>query len=301
MRATLISSPAKKITAKLGEAISSVQPYFIAEYADHTTSAFTEGGSDGAFNGVTDVDIIAVPGGSTQRVCRSVTIYNADTIPHRIIIQHDNAATKRTLCDQTVAAGANLYFTNGIPSITLAGSGNVERPGSQRIFYTARMAVPTSFLTVSGVAYFVYCGRTLAPITPKYIEAYLNVVGVTLTLAEAGIFSSPLAPNKAGQTLSKIAAVTTWDSLLAGLGVKRSASMSTVVPVGTHLWAGAKYTFSTNPTFGGIIYENQQGEILITAAAAAFSTAGPWSGALPAAVTAAAATTNCPNLQITLD
>ncbi len=301
MRATLISSPAKKITAKLGEGISSVQPYFIAEYADHTASSFTEGGNDGAFNGVTDVDVIVAPAGSTQRVCRSMTVYNADTIPHRIIIQHDNAGTKRTICDQTIAAGANLYFTGGVPSVTLAASGCMEGDGLQRVYSSDCMKVPTSFLTISGVAYWVYMGQVKSAITPKYIEAYLNVVGATLSLNEAGIFSSPLPPCKAAQTLTKIAAVATWDSLLAGLGVKRSASMATAVPAGTHLWAGAKFAMTTNPTFGGLIYDNLQGHVLILGGAAAFSTAGPWNATLPAAVTAAAATTNCPNLQIVLD
>jgi hypothetical protein len=145
-------------------------------------------------------------------------------------------------------------------------------------------------------------GRTAVALTPKYIEAYLNVVGATLTLAEAGIFSSPAAPNKAAsQSLTKLAAVATWDSLTNGLGVKHSAAMSTSVPAGTHLWAGFKGTFTTMPTFAGLLYDLRQGLVLVTAAAAAFSTAGPWTGVLVAAQTAAAMVTCCPDLSLVLD
>lgn len=301
MRATLVSSPAKKITTRLGEAANTKQPYFLAEYADHTSTTFVEGGADGWFNDVASVDVIAVPAAATQRVCRSVIVHNADVIPHTVFIEHDNASDKGIICNGTLAAGATLYFRDGLPAVTFAGPGNLEVAGSQRVFQSQAIRVAASFLTITGVAYWIYIGRTLASITPKYVEGYLNVLGATLTLAEAGIFSTPLPPCKAAQTLTKIAAVAVWDSLTVGLGVKRSAVMGTAVPPGTNLWIGAKFAFTTLPSFGGLIYDNLQGGVLITSAAAAFSTAGPWTGALPAAVVAAAATTNCPNLQLTLD
>jgi len=202
-----------------------------------------------------------------------------------------NLPTGTTVND--VAIGNDARFTD--PS-HLAG---LDSPS--RTFHTRCIRVATSFLTISGTAYFVYIGRTPIAMTLKYVESYLNVVGATLTLAEAGFFSTPSAPNKAGQSLTKLVAVATWDSLLSGPGVKRSAVMATSIPAGTHLWAGGKFAFTTNPSFNGILYDLREGELLVTASAAAFSTAGPWTGALVAAQTASAMVPCCPDLSGVLD
>lgn len=176
-------------------------------------------------------------------------------------------------------------------------------PNSQRVFRSMADVATAGFLTISGTAYFVYMGRVgPAAITPKYVRAYLRVVAASLTVAEAGIFSTPEPPNfAASQSVSKLAAVATWDSLTSGLGMKKSGQMSTSVAAGTHLWAGFRAQFSTMPNFTGLIYDNRSGEILVTASAAAFSTAGPWTGVLVAAQTSVTPAACCPELMLTLD
>ena len=171
-----------------------------------------------------------------------------------------------------------------------------------RTFRAWANGVTSNFLAISGTAYFVYMGRTTVALTPKYIESYLNVIAAGTVVTEAGIFSSPSAPNKASQSLTKLAVTATWDTLTSGLGVKRSAALSTSVPAGTHLWAGVRFAFgTTQPTFSGLLYDLRQGLILITASASAFSTTGPWTGDLVTAQTAAAMVTCCPDISVTLD
>jgi hypothetical protein len=112
------------------------------------------------------------------------------------------------------------------------------------------------------------------------------------------LFSSPSAPNKAGQSLTKIETTGTVDSLTA-VGLKRNTSaFSTQVPAGTHLWAGIRTAMATTqPTILGLINDNNQGHVLSLAAAGVLTGAGPWAGAQ----IAASATVDVPNLTVTLD
>jgi hypothetical protein len=151
------------------------------------------------------------------------------------------------------------------------------------------------FLCLTTVAYFVYLGRVLQTMTPKFVEFHVSVIGATVTATEAGIFSSPAAPNKAGQSLTKIASGAT--NVVTATGVNRNtAAFAVAVTPGTFLWAGYRVAATTAPTIWGIGVDMAQGQILSTAASAAFSTAGPWAGAIIAAATGM----QCPDLRASL-
>jgi hypothetical protein len=75
----------------------------------------------------------------------------------------------------------------------------------------------------SGTGYFIYLGRTTQDITVKYVEFYVSTAGSGAQTAEVALLSSPSAPNKANQTLTKLAATGTVDSLTS-TGVKRNTS-----------------------------------------------------------------------------
>lgn len=170
----------------------------------------------------------------------------------------------------------------------------------------------TGFLTISNKAYFVYLGLTKAEIMPKFVEFYLAVVGTGTQAAEVGLFSSPAAPNKAAQVLTKIVASGTLDSLTAGVGVKRNTTALSYlfdpgggddpydipIPAYTHLWAGIRTAMGTiQPTITGLVNDMAQGQILATATSGALTAAGPWTGA----IIAAALTETCPDLRATMD
>ena len=140
------------------------------------------------------------------------------------------------------------------------------------------------FLCVTTVAYFVYLGKTTQEMTPQFVEFHVSTIAATVTATEAGIFSSPAPPNKAGQSLVKIAAGAT--NAVTATGVNRNtAAFAVSVPAGTFLWAGYRCAATTPPTIWGIGVDMAQGQILRTAAASAFSTAGPWTGAIVTAAT----------------
>ena len=175
----------------------------------------------------------------------------------------------------------------------------VAPPNSHRVL---RSAVPTTgadFLTIAKTAYFVYVGKKAIESVCYRLAAYLNVLAVGASTAEAGVFSTPLPPNAQGQILTKITATAIWDTMLVGLGMKRSGTFAPLTPThaGTHLWIGARFDFATTmPTLAGLLYDLQEGEILVEANAAVFSGVGPWTGTLVAAQTGALKVPCAPDL-----
>lgn len=153
------------------------------------------------------------------------------------------------------------------------------------------------FLLLTGIAYFVFLGKTPATFTPKFVEFYVGTIGAGTQTAEVGLFSSPAAPNKANQSLAKIVSTGTVDALTS-TGVKRNTSaFATSVPVGTFLWAGIRTAMvTTQPNISGIGFDMAQGQILSTVAAGVLTGVGPWTGAIITATNAV----QCPDLRMSL-
>ena len=174
---------------------------------------------------------------------------------------------------------------------------SLESSQSQQIFMSA-LPRTAGFLLLTGVAYFVYLGRTLSAITPKFVEFHVSTLGAGAQTAEVGFFSSPLSPRKTSQSLTKLVATGTVDALTT-TGVKRNTTaFATPVAASVHLWAGLRTAMATTqPLIWGIGVDMAQGQIHSTAAAGALTGAGPWTGAIIAASTAMV----CPDLRGLLD
>ncbi len=191
--------------------------------------------------------------------------------------------------------------TQQMPTADTVPSDTVPWPLSiaqiQRV-YRSTLSNSSAFLLVSGTAYFVYLGQVVTAATPKFVEFYVSTIGAGAQTAEVGLFSSPAAPSKAGQSLTKLVSTGTVDAL-TGLGVKRNTSaFATSVTAGTHLWAGIRTAMATTqPTIQALYLDMAQGQVLSLAAAGSLTGAGPWAGAIIAASTAAI----CPDLRATLD
>jgi hypothetical protein len=175
---------------------------------------------------------------------------------------------------------------------------STEDSTTQRIFKTCLPSFAGGITLTSGTAYFVYVGRAITSITPKYVEFYVSTVGAGTQTAEVGLFSTTNPPYKSAQTFTKIVATGTVDSLTS-TGVKRNTSAFTQsVSSGTHIWAGIRTAMATTqPTIYGCYMDNSQGHIQSTASSGVLTGTGPWSGSLIAAGT----TVQCPELRVTLD
>jgi hypothetical protein len=201
-----------------------------------------------------------------------------------------------------------LHFTTTAGAGTSAGRKTVAfaedfvgMDPSARVFLSRLPNVATAITLISNTAYFVYVGRTTQTLTVKHVEFFVNTNGSGTQTAEVGLFSSPNAPNKGNQSLTKLAATGTVDALTT-TGVKRNtSSFAYSVAAGTHLWAGIRTAMATTqPALAGLCMDYSQGLVLSTAAAGALTGTGPWTGAI-VALGSYLNTAIAPDLRITLD
>ena len=96
----------------------------VAFWRDVTTTAFTPGRSVAVSNNTTDVNIVASPAASTQRIIDLLTVYNTDTANATVTIKFDAIGTDYTLWRGILGVGEMLQYNdkNGFSVLTIAGA-----------------------------------------------------------------------------------------------------------------------------------------------------------------------------------
>lgn len=257
-----------------------------ADSATTATSATTAGSATTAATATTALGVTET-GGPTALAMAAVTDGQVLARSGATVTGKSVGSTAGTLC-----AGDDKRL--------LAG---VECPAGQRIYYSQLPTAAASFLTISASAYFVFVGRTVVSLTPKYVELYLSAIAAGTVGAELGLFSSVSPPQKSSLSLTKITSTNTLDSLTSGLGVKRNTNaFSTAIAAGTYLWAGCRFAFgTTQPTVWGHTLDMGEGAILATTSSGAFSLNNSFTGSTIASSTTATPSAQAPMLRITLD
>lgn len=175
----------------------------------------------------------------------------------------------------------------------------VARTG--RILFSPLPNVATAITPGTSTAYFVYVGRTMQPFVAKYIEFFVNSPVQLTTVGEVGLFSTPSAPHKANQTVTKLCVVNALDPVTT-TGVKRNTNaLDYSVAAGTYLWAGIRLQMATHPMLAGLCMDFSEGFVLsYVTYGSPLTDAGPWNAqrvALGQYLSSAIA----PDLRITLD
>lgn len=71
--------------------------------------AFTEGGSNGALNGTSEVTVVAAPAASTRRLVRSMVVHNRDSAAVTLTVAVAKGASRYHLWAGTLAAGSTWH------------------------------------------------------------------------------------------------------------------------------------------------------------------------------------------------
>src|SRR6185295_15011155 len=187
----------------------------------------------------------------------------------------------RDIILESSAGGSVLTLSAGIKTVYCAAPAVGYFDPEDRVL-RSRLTFTGVQQTGSGVAYFVYVGKTSRPLTVAFVECYMTTSGTGAQTAEVGLFSTPLAPNKSGQTLTKLIATGTVDSLTAAANMRRNTTtFALAVPAGTFLWAAIRTAMaSTQPTFAGVAYDLLEGYILTTSGQGALTSLTTTAGAL---------------------
>lgn len=283
-----------------------------ANYIDASASGLTSpagGRQNTAISTATTTDVLSAPGASTTRTLKQMTIRNKDaTLSCDVTLRFNQNGTAFELHKLTLNPGECLIYIEGVGFFELTNTSanrlltNVEPSLSQRIF---RSALPThafaavgGFVCVSGTAYYVYVGRTVQDVTVKFVEFHITGAGAGTDTKEVGLFSTPTAPGKSTQTLTKIVATGTVDSGTTTGAKRNTSSFAQLVPAGTHLWAALRTALATTqPTVYGLEGDMSQGHVLTTTGGGALTGLTTASGSLVAIGTGVIA----PDLRVTID
>lgn len=154
-------------------------------------------------------------------------------------------------------------------------------PSTGQTTWASHLPVSAAAVTLTGVAYWIYCGLVVNAKTAAFVRFTVGTGGTGAQTAEVALCSSPLPPNGAGQTLTKIAANATLTALTGTGAMANTVTFAQAIPARTHLWAGIRTALaSSQPAFLGITGDAGTGQVLSTAAAGVLTAAGPFVGAL---------------------
>lgn len=110
----VLSQTTDKIQIVLGGAVATNQAQCVASWRDITaTPTYTPGRSVAVTNGTTDVDFIASPGASTQRVIDYISVYNSDTASITATVKFDANGTDYILWKGILSTGEALEYEDG--------------------------------------------------------------------------------------------------------------------------------------------------------------------------------------------
>lgn len=109
----VLTATTDNLQAVLGGAVTTNQLNCFASWRDVTTTAYTPGRSVINTNDTTDVNVVAAPAASTQRVVDYVSIYNADTVASVVTVKLDANGTEYVIVKVTLAAGETLEYVDG--------------------------------------------------------------------------------------------------------------------------------------------------------------------------------------------
>lgn len=112
----ILDAANKSLEIVLGEAMTTAEMDVTASYGDYAGPAFIPGAADTVTNGVTPVTVVAAPGAGTQRLAQEIRAYNADTVPHTLLLQLNRGGTIRIIEAATVPVGGSFLYAPTVRS-----------------------------------------------------------------------------------------------------------------------------------------------------------------------------------------
>lgn len=107
----VLDSTTDSLQIVLGEAVTTNQLQCISSWRDITTTDYTPGKTVTNTNSTTDVNLVAAPWASTQRVIDTVSVYNSDTVNAWVTIKYDANWTEYILTRVSLGSGERLEYS----------------------------------------------------------------------------------------------------------------------------------------------------------------------------------------------
>lgn len=247
----ILESTAKSIQIVLGEVISTQQVVCVASYTDIDSTTYnpTPASSQVLSNGTTQATVVAAPAAGAFRQIRDLSFYNNDSITHNVIVRILVTATGYILKNVSLAAGAELMWTqeSGWLVVAVAGSGGGTGANpTATIGLAAVNGVATTFLRSDGAPAL---GVGIVP-TWTGIHTFTPQVVLTGGATSAGDIILTGTARRIQGDMSNA----TLNSRLAFQGsVVNGVSIFNVLPNGTATTSGFVLYNNSTPTNAGAL------------------------------------------------
>lgn len=158
----------------LGGAITTNQLRCMTSWRDITTTAYTPGRTVTNTNSTTDVNIVASPAASTQRVVDFMSVYNSDTVSATVTIKFDANGTEYELFKALIGVGERIEYTDARGFVVLNSQGAAKQSNNEGSHVTTsgmsttvlgsdvtnNNAVANTIADVTGLSFGVTSGHT---------------------------------------------------------------------------------------------------------------------------------------------
>lgn len=170
----ILSTTNDKLQVVLDAAHTSAALKCSASFRDRTSTTFTPNRTVTDTNGTTDVDLVAAPAASTQRIVDFISVYNSDTGAKTVTIKYDISGTEYIIFKASIGVGEMLQYAEGMGWTVYANSGAIKQSINQGnnatnssmntvvlgSDVTNNNAVANSIADVTGLSFAVTAGNT---------------------------------------------------------------------------------------------------------------------------------------------
>lgn len=240
----ILDATTTKIQASMAGAVTTTNPDYFASYVDVTTTTFTSAQSNGALNGVTQVDMIAAPSASTQRQVKYISIFNRDSVSQTITVVVDVSGTDRTIYRGALLSNEMLQYVDGEGWSTIDANGNrkfvsTNITAAQSISFYEPAAVLTASAFQQGSLYLQHVS----------IPANFNpdVGMIALILAASSSAGGTISINMGAYSYNGNS-ISLASSTMRTIGFNSTAAASSATRVtGTKFWSIPTGTWNMTP------------------------------------------------------
>jgi hypothetical protein len=199
----VLSATTDNLQVVLNAAHTTAALQCVAVWRDITTTAYTAGRTRTTTNGTTDVNLVAAPAASTQRVIDYISVYNSDTGAKTVTVKLDDNGTEAILWKGSLAVGEKVEYTdakgfqlfdlNGIQKVTSVQAGasyitNALNVVALAADVTNNNAVANTIADVTGLSFAVNANETY------YFKFTIFYTAAATTTGSRWSINGPAAP-----------------------------------------------------------------------------------------------------------
>ncbi len=109
----ILNATTKSLEILLGSAVTTTElPFVLSAVDTGSTPPLVE--VDGTTNGASAVTVLSAPTSTKVKIVKTLTVYNADTVPQIVTVRYNNNGTTRILVKVNLPIGYTLLYSGEV-------------------------------------------------------------------------------------------------------------------------------------------------------------------------------------------